>query len=180
MSITNLAVKRPLVVIMGFLAITLIGILAYTKLPVDLYPKVNLPYVYITTEYPGASPQDVETFVTKPVEDAVAGVSGLKNTTSTSAESISYVVLEFDISTDANTAASDTQRAMATISGTLPDGAKAPGHRQVRLFRTDHGPHAEGQPAAGPALLTGRPDNQAGAADYSGRLADPTHRRRAT
>ena len=79
MWITNLAIRRPLVIVMAFLATALVGLLAYTKLPVDLFPKVNLPYVYITTAYPGASPQDVETFVTKPIEDAIAGVSGLIN-----------------------------------------------------------------------------------------------------
>ena len=126
MWLTRLAVKRPLVAVMAFLAIALVGVLAYTKLPVELYPKVNLPYVSVTTAYPGASPQDVETFVTKPIEDAVAGVSGLKNITSTSAEGMSYVVLEFSISTDADTAASDTQRALASVQASLPSDAKAP------------------------------------------------------
>ncbi|MHB8620440.1 MAG: efflux RND transporter permease subunit, partial [Chloroflexota bacterium] len=78
MWITNLAVRRPLVVIMFFLAVALMGVLAYAQLGVDLYPKTNLPYIAVTTQYPGASPQDVETFVTKPIEDALAGLIGLQ------------------------------------------------------------------------------------------------------
>jgi HAE1 family hydrophobic/amphiphilic exporter-1 len=126
MGVTHFAIKRPMVVIMAFLAVILLGVMAYSRLPVGLYPKVNMPYVSIDTSYPGADPDDVETFVTKPVEDAVAGISGLKNITSTSAEGMSNVVLEFQTYTDASTAATDTERALATIKATLPADAKDP------------------------------------------------------
>src|SRR5579859_3564201 len=98
MWITNLAVRRPMVVIMAFLAVALMGVLAYSKLGASLYPNTNLPYIFISIEYPGGSPEDVETFVTKPIEDAVAGLQGLSHINSSSAEGISYLTLEFDIS----------------------------------------------------------------------------------
>ncbi|MBI4212939.1 MAG: efflux RND transporter permease subunit [Chloroflexi bacterium] len=126
MWITQLAVRRPLVIVMAFLAVVLLGVLAYTKLGVGLYPKTNFPYVSVVTQYPGASPSDVETFVTKPIEDALAGLTGLKHMGSSSAESVSYVNLEFEVSASADTATTDTERALAAIRATLPEGAKPP------------------------------------------------------
>jgi len=129
--ITQLAVKRPLVIVMAALAVALMGALAYVNLGVGLYPKTNLPYIFVTTAYPGASPEDVETLVTKPIEDVLAGLHGLKHVNSTSAEGVSYVTLEFEISTNADTAATDTERALATIKGQLPDEAKTPEVRKT-------------------------------------------------
>ena len=130
MSITQIAVRRPLVIIMAFLGVLMLGLLAYSKLGVSLFPKVSMPYVLVVTQYPGASPADVETFVTKPIEDALAGLTALRHISSTSAESVSQVTLEFELSASSDTAATDTERALASIRATLPEGAQPPAVRK--------------------------------------------------
>ena len=123
MWLTSLSIRRPLLILMAVLAIMLGGTLAYRSMAVDLLPNVKIPYVGIVVAYPGAGPSEVESRVTKPIENAVAGAPGVKSLTSTSSEGFSLVLLEFQDGVDQDKAAQDAERRVNQIASSLPDGA---------------------------------------------------------
>ncbi|MFQ5458443.1 MAG: efflux RND transporter permease subunit, partial [Myxococcota bacterium] len=93
MWISDVSIRRPVFTVMVISALMVMGLISMcAKLRVDLFPEVAFPVVIITTPYPGASPKEVETLVTKPIEEAVSGVSGLKRIQSWSRESSSTVL----------------------------------------------------------------------------------------
>src|SRR5438093_13486109 len=95
MGLTRLAVERPLTILMGVLAIVLLGGVSYTYLKIDRLPPLNFPVVNVVISYPQAAAQDVEQLVTKPVEDAVSGASGIAQSSSTSSEGTPNVRIQF-------------------------------------------------------------------------------------
>jgi HAE1 family hydrophobic/amphiphilic exporter-1 len=107
-------------------AVIVLGFYALSKTQVELQPKVDFPVITILTVYPGASPDEVETLVTKPIEDAVAGVEGLRQITSVSQYGISQVTLEFYIGTDLGEAYIDVQAKVNAAVGLLPRDAERP------------------------------------------------------
>jgi HAE1 family hydrophobic/amphiphilic exporter-1 len=126
MALTRLAIRRPLTMLMIILGLVVMGYRALTLLQVDRFPKVDFPFVSIVTVYPGASPNDVEDLVVKPIEDAVAGISGIDQINSTSSEGVGVVVVQFVEGTNGNQAAIDVERQVATVRGQLPTDAKDP------------------------------------------------------
>ncbi|MCX7992588.1 MAG: efflux RND transporter permease subunit, partial [Fimbriimonadales bacterium] len=126
MWMTRLALNRPVTIMVFFVAILVLGYYSLSRIPVELQPKVDFPFITIITTYPGASPDEVETLISKPIEDAVAGVEGLREITSTSQFSVSQVALEFYIGTDINQAYIDVQAKINSIIGQLPEGAERP------------------------------------------------------
>jgi HAE1 family hydrophobic/amphiphilic exporter-1 len=95
-------------------------------MPVDLYPDIDIPYAVITTVYPGAGPEEIETLVSKPIEDAVISTNGLKNLISYSQEGISNVSLEFELGTDLDAAMADVRSKVDAIRRQLPQDAEPP------------------------------------------------------
>ena len=89
------SVKKPYTVLVGVIMVIVLGMVSFTKMSADLLPSINLPYVMIMTTYIGASPETVETVVTKPIESAMATVSNIENISSISSENYSMVMLEF-------------------------------------------------------------------------------------
>ncbi len=126
MTITELSIKRPTLVVVIFSVLGVLGIFSYTQLKYELLPKITPPWVTILTVYPGASPSEVETGVTKVLEDAVSGIDKVSTVYATSQEGVSLVSLEFDMTADINTALQDAQRKVNEIESLLPDGAKTP------------------------------------------------------
>ncbi|MCB9357880.1 MAG: efflux RND transporter permease subunit [Calditrichaeota bacterium] len=126
MTVTELSIKRPTAVVMFFLAIAVLGIMFYPRLPVDLLPTMNWPYVTIVTVWPGAGPQEVETMVTRPIEDAVVSLNKLKHIRSINRENASVVALEFEMSADADVVLQEAQRVITTIRAKLPDDVDEP------------------------------------------------------
>ncbi|HUI11380.1 MAG TPA: efflux RND transporter permease subunit [Bacteroidota bacterium] len=126
MTITELSIKRPTLVIVVFTVLGVLGIFSYTQLKYELLPKITPPFVTVTTIYPGASPAEVETSVTKVVEDAVSGIDKVSNVYATSSEGYSIVSLEFTMSADVNTALQDVQRKVSEVASLFPSGAKSP------------------------------------------------------
>lgn len=124
MGLTRLAIRRPLTMLMIVLGLIILGLNGYTLLKVDRYPELNLPFVAAIVIYPGASPTDIEIEVVKPIEDAVAGVSGLDYMQSTARESVGIVLAAFKTNVNADQAAIDVQRALDNVS--LPDDAETP------------------------------------------------------
>ncbi|HTR80380.1 MAG TPA: efflux RND transporter permease subunit [Bacteroidota bacterium] len=126
MTLTELSIKRPSLIVVIFAALGVLGLYCYTQLKYELLPKISSPYVTITTIYPGASPNEVQTSVTKLIEDAVSGIDKVSAVYATSSEGVSFVNIEFLQSADVNVALQDAQRKVNEISYNLPDGAKTP------------------------------------------------------
>jgi HAE1 family hydrophobic/amphiphilic exporter-1 len=126
MSITEIAIKRPSLIIVFFTVLTVLGLISYSRLSYELIPKFDAPLVFISTVYPGASPGEVENNVTKKIEDAVSSLEGIISMRSTSFESVSTVVLEFKQGTDVNISLQDAQRKLSAAESTLPEDSDAP------------------------------------------------------
>ncbi len=120
MWLTRVSILRPVTITMVVLAIVVLGLVSRDKLPVDLYPKIDIPYVTVVASYPGTGPQEAETLITKPIEDAVSTISGVKNVTSTSEEGVSWVSVEFYLGTDLNTATNDVREKVDGARMELP------------------------------------------------------------
>jgi HAE1 family hydrophobic/amphiphilic exporter-1 len=108
------------------LALVVLGFNSRGKMSLDRNPKVDLPFVTVITIYPGAGPQEIETQVTKKIEDAVSSVNGIKTVTSTSQEGQSAVTIEFNIGVPPEVAAADVREKVSAIKATLPDDATDP------------------------------------------------------
>ena len=126
MNLTKLALKRPVSVFIIILALIVFGISAITSAPVELMPDMEMPMMIITTVYPGAGPEEVEDLVTKPIEDAVSTLSGVKNVSSTSQENMSLVMLEMEYGTNMDLAHMDLQENLDMYTNSLPDDATTP------------------------------------------------------
>ena len=126
MTLTEIAIKRPPLIIVIFLALAILGIFSYIQLKYELLPNITPPYVSVVTVYPGAAPQEVEVSVTKPVEDAVAGVDKVKSISSYSYENYSVVQMEFYYTADENKASQDVQKKVNEILASLPPTVRTP------------------------------------------------------
>jgi len=126
MSIYSSAVKKPITTLMIFAAVIIFGLYSLTRLPVDLYPEVELPAVSIVTIYAGANATDIETNITKQIEDACNSVENLKEINSTSRDNMSVVTLEFEWETNLDEASNDVRNALEFIKRNLPEGAETP------------------------------------------------------
>jgi len=126
MTITELSIKRPTLIIVIFLVLMVLGIFSFVQLKYELLPKITPPWLIVITLYPGASPQEVESSVTKVIEDAVSGIDKVSSVYATSSEGMSIVSMEFLMSADINVALQDVQRKVNEISFLLPADAKPP------------------------------------------------------
>ncbi len=126
MKLTEIAIKRPAFMTMIFVALAVFGIFSYSKIGVDLLPKMEWPMVIISTVYPGAGPEEVETQISKPTEEGLSSINGLKSIRSYSMENVSITFLEFNMSKDVNVALNEVERKMSQIKGVYPDEAKQP------------------------------------------------------
>ena len=124
--IAKFSVKKAYTVIVGIILVIILGVVAYTKMTVDLLPDMELPYAVVITTYPGASPEAVETSVTKPIEQAVATIDNIKNIQSISSENYSMVVLEFNSDTNMDTATIDMREKLDQVSGYFDDSVSSP------------------------------------------------------
>jgi multidrug efflux pump subunit AcrB len=116
-------------------AIVVFGIASLLSLPRNLYPDVTIPDVIVTTVLPGAGPSDVESLVTVPVEDSVTGITGVKTVTSSSLDSVSSVVIEFNTGVDIDKAKQDVSSAVDSITN-LPSDAQKPSIQKIDLQKT--------------------------------------------
>ncbi|NJD21131.1 MAG: efflux RND transporter permease subunit [Melioribacter sp.] len=126
MTITELSIKRPSLVIIVFAALIVLGLFAFRQLKYELLPKISPPIITITTIYPGASPNEVETGVTKVIEDAVSGMDKVSSVRSSSSEGVSFVIIELLQSANTDLSLQDAQRKVGQITAVLPSGTKAP------------------------------------------------------
>jgi hydrophobic/amphiphilic exporter-1 (mainly G- bacteria), HAE1 family len=125
-ALAQLCVRRPVFATMLVLSLVVVGAFSYFSLGVDLLPKVDVPTVAITVSDPGASPEEIETEISKKIEDAVNTISGLDELRSTSSEGQAQVVIAFELSKDGDVAAAEVQNKINLIRNDLPQNAKAP------------------------------------------------------
>ena len=126
MGLTRLAIARPVVILMMVAAFLVLGLVAYFKLPAELNPQVDFPRVTVRTTYAGTNPQEMETLVTKPIEDAISGVSGVQEIDSYSEQGISTVSIQFFFGTDLDTADADVIQKVDAIRKKLPTASDSP------------------------------------------------------
>jgi len=126
MTLTELSIKRPSFIIVIFTILIGGGLLCYNQLSYELLPDFSPPILTVTTTYPGASPATVESQVSKPLEDALAGLENISEVTSFSLDNASIVLLEFKASADIDASLEAAQRKVNNILNSLPDGTSSP------------------------------------------------------
>ena len=126
MKITQIAIKRGVTFFMIYLIAVGFGLFSLSQLNVDLYPKMDFPVLAVITQYTGVGPFDMETVVTRPVEETVSSVENIKKVTSTSTQGLSLVMLEFEWGTDMNQAEIDVRNNLEYIKDALPDDISQP------------------------------------------------------
>ena len=126
MKLTEIAIRRPAFITMIFVTLAVLGIFGYSRMGVDLLPKMDWPFISIVTVYPGAGPKEVESLVSKPLEEAVSGLNKLDNVRSYSYEGVSLVLAQFTFSADVDVVTNDVQRAVEQARFKLPEEVKAP------------------------------------------------------
>ncbi len=129
---TRVSLNNPVFATMVMLAIVVLGLFSYNRLKVDQFPNIDFPVVVVTAEYPGASPEIVESEVTKKIEEGVNSIAGIKALTSRSYEGQSVVIIEFQLHIDGRKAAEDVREKIAAIRPTFRDEVKEP-----RVLRFD-------------------------------------------
>ncbi len=126
MNLPNFSVKRPVTTTMFFLGIMLLGTISWLRLPQELYPSISYPQISIVSTYENASPEEIETLVTKILEEAVGTVNGLKKISSVSQEGLSLIILDFDWGTNMDFASLGVREKIDLIKERLPLGAEDP------------------------------------------------------
>ncbi len=126
MNLADLSVRRGVTVAMVYLIIVGFGIFSLTRLQLDLYPDVSFPTVVVITSYTGASPEDIETLVSRPIEGAVSAAKDAQEIRSTSKQGVSIVEVKFDWGKDMEVAETDVRRKLELIKNLLPDDADQP------------------------------------------------------
>ena len=137
MTITELAIKRSTLVVIVFTALSLLGIFCYRMLNYELIPKIDVPVVVVSTTYPGASADEVESSVTKKLEDALSALENVKDMSSSSQEGYSMIIMELVANANTDLALQDAQRKVNAVLYQLPTGAKTP---SLLKFSTDQIP----------------------------------------
>lgn len=126
MNLPEISVKRPVLTIVLYLAIIVLGIVSYMRLSIDMLPEIEPPMISVLTTYKGASAQDIEINVSKRIETGLSSISNLKKIRSTSIDDVSAVTLEFEYGTNLDEAANDIRNALEMTKANLPDDAETP------------------------------------------------------
>ncbi|EWS62290.1 Multidrug transporter MdtB [Hydrogenophaga sp. T4] len=129
---TQISLRNPVFATMVMVALMVLGLFSFQRLKVDQFPNIDFPVVVITTEYPGASPEIVESEVTKKVEESVNAIAGVNTLTSRSYEGQSVVIIEFQLHIDGRKAAEDVREKIAILRPTFRTDVKEP-----RVLRFD-------------------------------------------
>ena len=131
MSLAKVSIKRPVFLTCLIILMLAVGWMSMRKLPVDLFPNINFPIVTVTTIYPGSGPNEIETNISKVIEDEVSNISGIKTVRSVSREGASQVIVEFNLETDIKYAEQQVRDRVASAKRKLPTDAKEPTIRRI-------------------------------------------------
>lgn len=124
MRIWELSVKRPIFMSCIVVAVIVVGIFSFKKIPIDLFPDVSFPIVTVNTIYPGAGPEEIESLVSKPIEEQMSTIAGIKNIRSINRESLSVVVAEFNLDMDIAFAEQQVRDKVSAVRRQLPEAAE--------------------------------------------------------
>lgn len=147
MWISDTSIKRPVFATMVIMSLMVLGVVSLTRLGIDLFPEVNFPFVNVSIVYPGAGPEEVETLVTRPIEDAVAGINGVKRVISTSTEGFSRVGIELRLEFDPQAATAEVREKVAAIRQRLPEQIKDPTIQRFDVAALPIATYAVGSPS---------------------------------
>ena len=131
MTLADLSIKRPTFITCVIFLMLAVGWLAMNRLGVDLFPNVTFPVVVVTTPYPGAGPSEIETLVSRPLEEEIGTLAGLKRLSSTNREGVSVVIAEFSLETDIKFAEQQIRDRVGSAKRNLPDSITEPTIRRV-------------------------------------------------
>lgn len=123
---SKFSVRKPLTVFVGVIIVLILGVVSYTRMTPDLLPNINMPYAIVVTTYPGATPEEVEETITKPLEQAVATLDNIEDITSTSQENASTIMLSFSEDVNMDTVTSEIRERINTVSGDWDDIISTP------------------------------------------------------
>lgn len=123
---SKFSVKKPFTILVAVIIILVLGVVSYLNMSVDLIPSFNLPYAIVSTTYPGASPEEVETHLTSPLEQGMASISNVSEISSVSSENVSMVILKFNEDTNMDTAMIEMRERLDMLESYLPDGTGSP------------------------------------------------------
>ena len=137
MTLTELSIKRPTLIVVIFSVLTILGITTYLRLNYELIPKLNFPAMSVVTLYPGASAPEVESNVTKILEDALSTLDNVKSMKSTSQEGVSTISIELDADADADIILQNAQRKVNAVVAKFPVGVRSPA---INKFSSDEVP----------------------------------------
>lgn len=126
MWLTRISILRPVFITMVVLGLVVLGLRSMKEMVVELNPRIDLPFVTVVTIYPGAGPEEIETLITDPIEEAVSSINGVKSLTSNSLESQSIVMIEFELGRDVNQALSDVREKVDAVRRALPREVEPP------------------------------------------------------
>ena len=126
MAIYKTAINKPITTALVFVAIVILGLFSLTRLPIDQFPEMDPPYVTVMTTYAGANASEIETNITKIIENSLNSTDGLKNITSQSRDNISVVTLEFEWGSNIDEALNDIRSYVDLVYNNLPDGVSRP------------------------------------------------------
>ena len=131
---TRISINNPVFATMMMAAFLVLGLFSYQRLAVEQFPDINFPVVVVQTEYPGASPESVESDISRKIEEAINTISGIKTLSSRSYEGLSVVIAEFDLSVDPALAAQDVREKVAVVKVAFRKEVKEP---RVTRFNPD-------------------------------------------
>ena len=123
---SKFSVRKPFTVFVAVILILITGVVSYTKITPDLLPDIDMPYVVVMTPYPGATPEKVESSVTKPLEQNMATLTDIKNVQSVSDSNYSMIIMEFEDSVNMDTISSDILQKINLVEGSWEDTVGTP------------------------------------------------------
>ncbi|WP_105618862.1 efflux RND transporter permease subunit [Vallitalea okinawensis] len=126
MDVTKLSIKRPVTTVICILIVLMFGLVSLSKIPLDLFPAIDIPIIVVMTDYEGASPSEVEALVTEPLEDVLSTVSNVQEVNSTSSRGQSRIIIQFTDGTDMDVSGINVRERVDMIKGYLPEGTGDP------------------------------------------------------
>ncbi|MGL4370979.1 MAG: efflux RND transporter permease subunit, partial [Spirochaetota bacterium] len=126
MNTAAFSIKRPIFVTCIVATIILVGVISLNRLGLDLMPSIDFPIVAVSTAYSGAAPEEVATQISKPIEDQLSALAGVKHVSSTNTEGLSTITVEYEMGTDIDRAAQDVRDKVSIAQASLPDDAEDP------------------------------------------------------
>ncbi|HEC02531.1 MAG TPA: efflux RND transporter permease subunit, partial [Phycisphaerales bacterium] len=126
MFLSDASIRRPIAMSCLIIGLTLLGLNSYRKMGLELMPTMDVPFITVTTIYPGASPEQIETDVAKRIEDQVVTIDGLKHVSSSCMENVCLTFLEFELDVDVDIAATDVREKLDLIGADFPEDVEDP------------------------------------------------------